>query len=66
VGLTGLTGGGHQSDLCATTASEGFEVEDTRRDRKACVESKQICGRQTSVRWCDDEVSQKALQGRVS
>jgi hypothetical protein len=42
VGLTGLTGGEHQSDRCATTQSRIFEAEGTRRDRKACVEAKQV------------------------
>jgi hypothetical protein len=51
VGLIGLTGGyrsdrltgkEHQSDWCATTQSGIFEAEDTRRDRKACVEAKQV------------------------
>jgi hypothetical protein len=32
----------HRSDRCATTQSGIFEVEDTRRDRKACVEAKQV------------------------
>jgi hypothetical protein len=36
---TGLTGG---SDRCATTQSGIFEAKDTRRDRKACVEAKQV------------------------
>jgi hypothetical protein len=40
--LTGLTGEEHRSDRCATTQSGIFEVEDTRRDRKACVEAKQV------------------------
>jgi hypothetical protein len=31
-----------RSDRCATTQSGIFEVEDTRRDRKACVEAKQV------------------------
>jgi hypothetical protein len=39
---TGLTGGEHRSDRCATTQSGIFEAEDTRRDRKACVEAKQV------------------------
>jgi hypothetical protein len=39
---TGLTGEEHQSDVCATTQSGIFEAEDTRRDRKACVEAKQF------------------------
>jgi hypothetical protein len=37
----GLTGKEHQSDRCATTQSGIFEAEDTRQDRKACVEAKQ-------------------------
>jgi hypothetical protein len=36
---TGLTGGEHRSDRCATTQSGDFEAEDTRRDRMACVEA---------------------------
>jgi hypothetical protein len=39
---TGLTGEEHGSDRCATTQSGIFEAEDTRRDRKACVEAKQV------------------------
>jgi hypothetical protein len=35
--------------------SGDFEAEDTRRDRKACVEAKQVCGRWASVRWSDDK-----------
>jgi hypothetical protein len=41
VRLTGLTGG-YRSDRCATTQSGIFEEEDTRRDRKVCVEAKQV------------------------
>jgi hypothetical protein len=36
---TGLTGG---SDRCATTQSGDFEAEDTRRDRKICIEAKKV------------------------
>jgi hypothetical protein len=60
-GLTGrpvgtdLTGEEHWSDRCATSQSGDFEAEDTRRDRKACVEAKQVCGRWASVRWSDDK-----------
>jgi hypothetical protein len=39
---TGLTGEEHRSNRCATTQSGLFEVEDTCRDRKACVEAKQV------------------------
>jgi hypothetical protein len=49
---TRLTGG---SDRCTTTQSGDFEVEETRRDRKACIQAKQICGRWASVRWSDDK-----------
>jgi uncharacterized protein YcnI len=49
---TGLTGG---SDRYAMTQSGDIEAEDTRRDRKACVEAKQVCDRWASVRWNDDK-----------
>jgi hypothetical protein len=39
---TGLTGEEHRSYRCAMTQSGIFKAEDTRRDRKACVESKQV------------------------
>jgi hypothetical protein len=39
---TSLTGEEHRFDRCAMTQSEIFEAEDTRRDRKACVEAKQV------------------------
>jgi hypothetical protein len=32
-----------------------FEAEDTRRDRKDCVEAKQVCSRWASVRWSNDK-----------
>jgi hypothetical protein len=51
----GLTSEEHRSDRCATTQSGDFEAEDMRRDRKACVEAKQVCGRWASVRWRDDK-----------
>jgi hypothetical protein len=38
---TGLTGEEHRSNRCATTQSKIFEVEDTCRDRMACIEAKQ-------------------------
>jgi hypothetical protein len=43
-----------RSDRCVMTRSGDFEAEDTRRDRKACVEAKQVCGHWASVRWCKD------------
>jgi hypothetical protein len=51
---TSLTGG-YRSDQCATTQSGDLEAEDTCRDRKACVEAKQVCGRWASVQWSDDK-----------
>jgi hypothetical protein len=52
---TGLTGEEHRSDQSATTQSRDFEAEDTRRDHKACVKAKQVCGRWASIRWSDDK-----------
>jgi hypothetical protein len=51
---TGLTGGS-RSDCCVMTRFGDFEEEDTRRDRKACVEAKQVCGRWASVQWSNDK-----------
>jgi hypothetical protein len=42
---TGLNGEKHQSDRCATKQSGDFKAEDTRQDRKTCVEAKQDFGR---------------------
>jgi hypothetical protein len=52
---TGLTSEEHRSDLCAMMQSGDFEAEHTRRDRKACVEAKQVCGRWAYVRWSEDK-----------
>jgi uncharacterized protein YcnI len=52
---TDLNGEEYRSDRCATTQSGDFEAKDTRQDRKACVEAKQVCGRKASVRWSDDK-----------
>jgi hypothetical protein len=63
---TGLTGEEHRSDWCATTESEIFEAEDTRRDRKACVEAKQVA---VARHPSDGEIlktSKTALEGLVS
>jgi hypothetical protein len=63
---TGLTGEEHRSDQYATTQSGIFEAEDTRRDRKACVEAKQVA----VVRHPSDGESFKSskttLEGLVS
>jgi hypothetical protein len=39
---TGLASEEHRSYRCATTQYRIFEAEDTCRDRKACVEAKQV------------------------
>jgi hypothetical protein len=46
---TGLTGEEYRSNRCATTQFRDFKAEDTCRDRKACVEAKQVCSRWASV-----------------
>jgi hypothetical protein len=46
---TGLTSEEQRSDRCATMQSGDFEAEDTRLDRKACVEAKQVCSRWASI-----------------
>jgi hypothetical protein len=63
---TGLTGEEHRSDWCATTQSGIFEVKDTRWDRKACVEAKQVA---VAGHLSDGEslkTSKTALEGLVS
>jgi hypothetical protein len=63
---TGLTGEEHRSEWCATTQFGIFEAEDTRRDRKACVEAKQVAvtGHPSDgVSW---KTSKTALEGLIS
>jgi hypothetical protein len=63
---TSLTGVSDRSDRCATTQSKISEVEDTRRDRKACVEAKQVA---VAGHLFDGEslkTSKTALEGLVS
>jgi hypothetical protein len=66
VGLTGLTGEEHRSDRCATTQSGIFAVDDTRRDRKACVEAKQIADVGHPSDGESLKTSKTALEGLVS
>jgi hypothetical protein len=66
VGLTGLTGEEHRSDRCATTQSENFEAEDMRRDRKACVEAKQVAVAGHPSNGAMTKISDFALEGHVS
>jgi hypothetical protein len=63
---TGLTGEEHRSDRCATTQSGDFEAEDTRRDRMACVKTKQgaVAGHPSDGE--NLKTSKTALEGLVS
>jgi hypothetical protein len=63
---TGLTGGEHRSDRCATTQSRDFEAEDTRRDCMACVEATQgaVAGHPSDGE--DMKTSKSSLEGLVS
>jgi hypothetical protein len=63
---TGLTGEEHRSDWCATTQSGIFEAEDTRRDRKACVEAKQVAVAGHPSDGENLKTSKTALEGLVS
>jgi hypothetical protein len=62
----GLTGEEHRSDWCATTQSEKFEAEDTRRDCKACVEAKQVAVARHPSDGENLKTSKTALEGLVS
>jgi hypothetical protein len=63
---TGRTGEEHRSDRCATTQSGIFEAEDTRRDRKACVEAKQVAVAGHPSDGESLKISKTALEGLVS
>jgi hypothetical protein len=63
---TGLTGEEHRSHRCATTQSGIFEVEDTRRIRKACVEAKQVAVAEHQTDGESLKISKTALEGLVS
>jgi hypothetical protein len=63
---TGLAGEEHRSDQCAMMQSGIFEAEDTCRDRKACVEAKQVA---VAGHPSDEEnlkTSKTTLEGLVS
>jgi hypothetical protein len=63
---TGLIDEEHRSDRCATTQSGIIKAEDTRRDRKACVEAKQVV---VAGHLSDGEslkISKTTLEGLVS
>jgi hypothetical protein len=61
-----LTGEKHRSDRCATTQSGTFEAEDMRRDRKSCVESKQVAVAGHSSHGAMTKTSKTTLEGLVS
>jgi hypothetical protein len=63
---SGLTGEEHRSDRCATTLSRIFEVGDTHRDRKACVEDKQVAVAGHPSDGENLKTSKTALEGLVS
>jgi hypothetical protein len=55
-----------RSNQCATTQSGIFEAEDTRRDRKACVEAKQVAVAGHPSNGESFNSSKTALEGLVS
>jgi hypothetical protein len=61
---TGLTGGSDRSDRCATTQSGIFEA--ARRDRKACVEAKQVAVVGHPSDGAMTKTSKTTLEGLVS
>jgi hypothetical protein len=61
-----VTGEEHWSDRCATTQSRDFDVEDTRRDRKACVEAKQVVVARHPSDGAMTKTSDFTLKGHVS
>jgi hypothetical protein len=63
---TGLTGEDHQSDRCATTQSRDLEAEDTRWDRKACLEAKQVAVAGHPSDGAMRKISDFSLEGHVS
>jgi hypothetical protein len=62
----GLTGEEHWSDRCATTQSGIFEAKDTRQDRKACIEAKQVAVAGHPSDGESLKTSKTALEGLVS
>jgi hypothetical protein len=63
---TDLTGEEHRSNRCATTQSGIFEAEDTRLDRKACVEAKQCAVARHPSDGENLKTSKTAHEGLVS
>jgi hypothetical protein len=63
---TGPTGEEHLSNQCATTQFGIFKAEDTRRDRKACIEAKQVAVAGHPSDGESLKTSKTALEGLVS
>jgi hypothetical protein len=63
---TGLTGEENRSDRCATTQSEIFKAKDTRWDRNACVEAKQVAVVGHPFDGAMTKISNFALEGHGS
>jgi hypothetical protein len=63
---TGRIGEEHWSNRCATTQSGIFEAEDTRRDRKACIEDKQVAVTGHPSDGENLKTSKTSLEGLVS
>jgi hypothetical protein len=63
---TDLTGEEHWSDRCATMQSGDFEAEDTHRDNKACIETKQVAVAGHPSNGAMTKTSDFALEGHVS
>jgi hypothetical protein len=63
---TGLIGGEHRSDRCATTQSGDFEAEDTHWDRMACVEATRGAVAGHPFDGEDRKTSKSALEGLLS
>jgi hypothetical protein len=62
----GAAAAADRSDRCATTQSGDFEAEDTRRDRKACVEAKQVAVAGHPSDGAMTKISEFVLDGHVS
>jgi hypothetical protein len=63
---TSLTSEEHRSNQCTTTQSGIFKAEDTRRDRKDCVEAKQGAVARHPSDGVNLKTSKTALEGLVS
>jgi hypothetical protein len=63
---TGLISKERRSNRCATTQFGDFEVEDMRRDRKACVEVKQVAVAGHPFDGAKTKTSKFTLEGYAS